>query len=80
MARGVCQVRKIHNIKVKWFQIEINNRILVINSVLVLWGWWQTICVVFAVQRETLSVAIYGSVSGRGPSGWTLKGAGKKVF
>ena len=34
VAKVFCEVRKIHNIKLKWFHIKINNRILVTSSVL----------------------------------------------
>lgn len=58
-----CQLRKIHNIMFKWFKIKTNNRILVTNSVLRDMGGSQTIYVNFAIQRKTLSITIYGSVS-----------------
>ena len=53
-----CQVKKKNVIqKFKWFQIKINSRNLVTNSVLRDMGV-VGICVICAIQTETLSVTI----------------------
>ena len=70
-----CQVRKIHDINFKWFQIKINNRILVTNRG---HGCGCKQSVYFLQYRERHSYTIYGSVSRRRTSGLNLKGAWKK--